>query len=435
MSSVLVKNVTAITMNDAGEIHERANIRIEGQRITYVGPADSDPDAGVGAETVVDGADRVALPGFVNAHTHAAMVLLRGYADDMALEPWLEEMIWPTEARLVADDVYWGTMLAAVEMLKSGTTTFCDMYHYFESTTRAMMDSGIRAAPSGVILGFLPEPEKRMQRAFDFCREWNGAADGRIKVMLAPHALYTCGRPIMEKFVAAASDLGVKLHTHLAETETEVLRVREEYGMHPVDAMNDIGMFDVGLVAAHCVYVTDEHIDIFREKNVGVAHNPTSNLKLASGVAPVQKMLERGVPVAIATDGAASNNNLDMLEEMRLTALIHKEDSRDPTAVSAHTALAMATRNGARALGLENEVGQLQAGMKADIVLFDFDKPHLCPRHNVVSHLVYSAMASDVDTVIVDGEILVRGGRMTQLDEKEIMRKVSEIGRKITAKR
>ncbi|MBI3920394.1 MAG: amidohydrolase [Armatimonadetes bacterium] len=425
-------------MNEAREILDHVDLRVEGQRIAAITPTGEEaraeapdrPRAKPG--TVIDGANMVAIPGLINAHTHAAMVLLRGYADDMALEPWLEEMIWPTESRIVAEDVYWGTMLATVEMLKSGTTTLCDMYHFFESAARAMRDAKIRGVPSGVLLGFLPEPERRLRQAMDFCKEWNGAAEGRITVMLAPHALYTCSREILEKFVEAAADLGVKLHTHLAETEAEVRRVQQEYGRHPVEAMDEIGMFDVGLVAAHCVHVTDEHIEIFREKKVGVAHNPTSNMKLASGSAPVQKMLQRGVTVGVATDGAASNNNLSMVEEMHLAALLDKVFSKDPTAVSAYSALEMATRNGARALGLQDQVGQLKEGMKADIVLFDFDKPHLCPRHNVVSHLVYSAMGSDVDTVLVDGEILLHKGKLTQLDEQEIMARASEAARRIT---
>jgi len=377
----------------------------------------------------------VAIPGLVNAHTHAAMVLMRGYADDMALEPWLSEKIWPTEARLTAEDVYWGTMLAAVEMLKSGTTTFCDMYHYFESTTRAMVDAGIRAAPSGVLLGFLPEPERRLKEAVAFCKEWNGAGNGRIIAMLGPHALYTCSRPLLEKFAEEASALGVKIHIHLAETATEVETVREQYGMHPVEAMDDMGLFDVGVVAAHCVHVEESHIDLLREKRVGIAHCPTSNLKLASGVAPVVRMLAKGATVALATDGAASNNNLDMLEEIRLAALLHKMAAGDPTVVSANTALEMATRNGAAALGLADQVGQIKPGMKADIVLLDFRKPHLSPCHNEVSHIVYSAGAGDVDTVIVDGRVLVLHGKLQHLDEAEIIARAAAIARRITGNR
>ncbi|NCO35682.1 MAG: hypothetical protein AUJ92_05270 [Armatimonadetes bacterium CG2_30_59_28] len=432
MNSILIENVTAVTMDDDRRVLHGVDLRVAGNRIVHVGSRNGCSENPASGTLRIDGSRMVAIPGLINAHTHAAMVLMRGYADDMALEPWLHEKIWPTEARLTSEDVYWGTMLATVEMLKSGTTTLCDMYHYFESTTRAMVDAGIRGVPSGVLLGFLPEPERRICEAVEFCREWNGAGNGRITVMLAPHALYTCSRSIMERLGEEAANLGVKIHTHLAETEVEVQTVREQYGMHPVEAMDAMGLFDVGVVAAHCVCVEEAHIDLFREKRVGVAHNPTSNLKLASGIAPVAKMLDRGVPVAIATDGAASNNNLDMLEETRLTALLHKVAAKDPTAVSAYTALEMATRNGAAALGLGDQVGQLKAGMKADIVLLDFDKPHLSPRHNEISHIVYSAMASDVDTVIVDGEIQVRGGNLVNLDEKEIMSRASEIARRVT---
>jgi 5-methylthioadenosine/S-adenosylhomocysteine deaminase len=326
-------------------------------------------------------------------------------------------------------------MLAAVEMIRGGTTCFNDMYHTFRAATRAMMDSGIRACPSGVLLGFLPDAPQRLEKAIDFCREMNGAADGRIKVMLAPHALYTVEPPLLQRVREAALELGVPVHTHLQETQDEMKQIAEKYnGKSAIQVMNEIGVFDAPTLAAHCVYVSDADVDILRTKRVAVAHNPTSNLKLASGIAPIVRYLQEGVLVGIATDGAASNNDLDMIEEMRLTALLHKVATLDPTALDAYTALELATRRGAECLRLENEIGQIAPGFKADIALFDFRAPHLTPRHNVISHLVYAARASDVHTVVIDGKAVLSNREFTQIDVEKVMAEASHYAARMTGK-
>lgn len=436
MSRILISPVTAVTCNDQFEVIEHAAIQIDGARIVYIGPAATAPP--FEAEDTISGEHLVAMPGLINAHTHSAMTLLRGYADDMALEPWLQDMIWPFERHLEAEDVYWGTLLAICEMLRGGTTCFADMYHFYERGVQAMLETGIRACPGAVLLGFLPEPERRIANGIAFIREYQGAGDGRITPFMSPHSLYTCNREQWDTIIKGARDLNVPIETHAAETRREVAEVTAQWGQSPIKTLKQIGALEGPLLAAHCVYVDEQDLEIMAEQRGGesvlrVAHNPTSNLKLASGFAPVEKFLNAGITVGLGPDGTASNNNLDMWEEMRLAALLHKATTGDPTIVSAQQALLMATREGARCLNLESDIGSLQAGRKADIILVDFDKPHLYPRHNVVSHLVYAAGAADVDTVLVDGQVLLRKGQFTQLDAKQICAEAETIAHRLAA--
>lgn len=405
-------------MDDQRGVHERASILIEDSVISAI-VTDGEPPA---ADRVIDASGQVALPGFVNCHTHAAMTLLRGVADDMPLQTWLEQRIWPTEARLEADDVYWGAMLAIAEMIRGGVTTFNDMYHFFEATARAVADSGIRANLSGVLLGFLPDAEQRLETAIAFAREWKDACDGRLVTMLGPHAPYSCPNHLLERVIAGAVDLGIGLHVHLSETADEVEESRRQWGVSPVQLMDKLGLFNCRpVLAAHCVHLSDDDIALLRDERVGVSHNPGSNLKLAAGIARLPDLLRADVVVGLGTDGAASNNNLDMIEEMRLAALIHKGISGDPTVVSAPEALYLATRGGAEALGIADRVGMISPGMHADVVLIDSSRPHLWPPHNLVSHLVYAARAGDVRTVLVDGRPLLLDGDLQTIDEERVM--------------
>jgi 5-methylthioadenosine/S-adenosylhomocysteine deaminase len=300
------------------------------------------------------------------------------------------------------------------------------MYFFYHEGVRAMLESGIRACPGGVLLGFLPEPQKRIANAIAFAREYSDAGDGRVKPTLAPHSLYTCNREQWEAMIKGARDNNLMMTTHASETQREVADVTAQWGQSPIQSLKQIGALDGPLLAAHCVHVDDCDLEIMQKTDFRVAHNPTSNMKLASGFAPIQKYLQAGITVGLGPDGTASNNNLDMWEEMHLAALLHKGTTGDPTAVSAQQALLMATHQGARCLNLHNDVGSLEVGKKADIVLVDFDKPHLTPRHNVVSHLVYAANSADVDTVLVDGRVLMRGGAWTRLDAKAIAAQASK---------
>jgi 5-methylthioadenosine/S-adenosylhomocysteine deaminase len=315
-------------------------------------------------------------------------------------------------------------MLGIAEMLRGGTTCFNDMYHFFDATAQAIADSGIRGCPSLVLLGFLPSAENDLSRALELAKEWQGKGEGRVMPMLGPHAPYSCENSYLEDVVKAAKGTGLGLHIHLSESRREVEECLQTHRKTPIAKVAEAGVFECPTLAAHCVHATYDDIGILSHFGVGVSHNPGSNLKLASGFAPVLEMLGQGVKVGIGTDGAASNNNLDMFEEMRLAALLPKATSGDPTALHAQQALEMATLGSAMALGLDKDIGSLEVGKKADLILLDFRQPHLVPRHDVISHIVYSARASDVHTVIVDGKVLFQG-RFTTLDEDKVCAEAS----------
>ncbi|UCC67450.1 MAG: amidohydrolase [Armatimonadota bacterium] len=426
MESWLIRNATVVTMDDDGRVLPEADILIEATEIAGLWPRSEAPQNPPEARAI-DAAGMVAMPGMINAHTHCAMTLLRGYADDMPLMPWLEERIWPFEMKLQEDDVYWGTLLGIAEMIRGGVTCFNDMYHYFESTSRAVLDSGIRANVSGVLLAFLPDAKERLERAIEFAKQWKDKGDGLLVTMLGPHAPYTCPNHLLDRVIEGAHEAGVGIHIHVSETAQEVTDSQRDFSQTPVERLKDIGLLDVSpVLAAHCVHLTDSDIATLVESQVGISHNPGSNMKLASGTAPIPKLLEANAIVGLGTDGAASNNNLDILEEARLAALLHKLQADDPTVVAARQALCMATRGGARALGIHHRVGQIKPGMKADLVLLDFRLPHLFPRHDVVSHLVYAARAGDVRTVFVNGRPLMIDRQLQTLDEDEIFGQVTE---------
>ena len=428
MSKLLIKNATVIPMTGQAKMITDGEIAIEGNKIAFVGPKGTVP-ADWAASEIIDATGMVAMPGFVNCHTHAAMTLLRSYADDMPLMQWLSERIWPLEDRLTGEDVYWGTMLCILEMIKSGTTTFADMYFFMDDIAKAVEQTGIRACLSRGMIGVAPTAQRALDETGVFVEKWKGAAAGRITTMVGPHATFTCPPDYLKKVMSIALRSNVGIHIHVAETRSEVDDIRKLYGKTPVEYLNDLGLLDFQVLAAHCVHVTQNDIKILKEKNVGVAHNPESNMKLSSGIAPVPQMLAEGINVGLGTDGAASNNNLDMMEEMRTAALLHKVNSGDPTTIPSYTALEMATINGGKVIGLD--IGILQPGFKADVILIDFEKPHLYPRHDIVAHTVYAAQSSDVDTVIIDGKVLLRKGQVTTMDEKEILYNVQRCANRV----
>ncbi len=427
----LLSPVTAVTC-DADRVIEDAAIHIENGRISYVGARAGAPE--FAPDETVGGAHLVAMPGLVNTHTHAAMTLVRGYADDMPLEPWLQEKIWPYEANLSGAHVHKGTQLAAAEMIRGGTTTCVDMYFFYEEGTRAFIESGLRASPCATLLGFLPDAQRKIANGIAWAREFRGAANGRISPMLAPHSLYTCNRAQWELIVAGAREYDLQITTHISETRRENQDVAAAWGASPVQALHQIGALENPLLAAHCVYTDERDREIMEQTPFFVAHNPQSNLKLGSGIAPIADYRARGICVGLGPDGTASNNNLDMWEELRLAATLHKATAGDATLISARQALQMATIDGARCLGLDKEIGSLEVGKKADIVLLDFDKPHLTPRHNVVSHLVYAAGAADVCSVMVDGNWLFKDGEWLTLDVQEICATSEKMARELVQK-
>jgi len=416
MARVLFAGGTFITMDERRPVVE-GYMSVADGRIEWIGPERPTGEF----DEIVDGRGKWFLPGLVNTHSHAAMSLLRGYGDDMELGEWLEKKMWPAEARFTGDDVYWGTLLAIVEMLKSGTTCFADMYDQMDRVAEAVAESGIRAALARGVIGLCPPEVQRakLDDAVRFARQWNGAADGRITTMLAPHAPYTCPPEYIERIVEAAHELDLPVHIHLSETRREVEEHERKYGLRPVEHMARIGLFSRPCLAAHAVHLTDKEIETLAQYGVHVSHNPGSNLKLASGFARLADLLRAGVTVGLGTDGAASNNNLDMFEEIRLAALIAKATTGDATAVGAFQALRLGTVDGARALWLD-DVGKLAPGMKADIIAVDAEQPHFYPRSDVVSHLVYAASGADVTDVWIDGQAVVRGRMCVRLDEERI---------------
>lgn len=423
--NTLIKNVIALLPDGTTPI---ANIAVVDDRIVAVGDVPEDFQA----EKIIDGTQHFAIPGFVNAHTHASMTLLRSYADDMKLMDWLEQMIWPIEAKLRSDDIYWGAMLAAVEMIRSGTTAFADMYGPDMERVAEVVDvSGLRGVLSRGLIGVAPDSDKKLEENATLYENYHGAAQGRITVMFGPHALYTCPPDYLKKIAAKAQALGAEVHIHMSETVGEIENCLKEYGKRPFAHVASTGLFENGTLAAHCVHLDDEDIDIIKKYHIRVAHNPGSNMKLASGTAPVPRLLEDGVCVALGTDGASSNNNLDMLDEVQLAALMHKVHTLDPLAVPALTAVKMGTEYGAQALSLP-DVGRLRAGDKADIVLFSMRGAAWTPCYNPVSLLAYAAKSSSIDTVMVDGKILMENGALTTMDEERILFEAQKVADRLT---
>ncbi|OJF17372.1 MAG: N-ethylammeline chlorohydrolase [Bacillaceae bacterium G1] len=400
---------------------------VEDGIIRYVGPPKVDEPGTFDAMTNLRG--KILLPGLVNTHTHAAMSLLRGYADDLPLQQWLEEKMWPMEAQFTDREVYWGSALSVVEMIKSGTTCFADMYDHMDQVARVVEEAGVRACLARGVIG-LGEPavvQGKIAEMTQFAKAYHGAANGRITTMVSPHALYTCPPEVLEQIIAISEELDLPIHTHLSETKKEVEDCWATYGKPPVLVLEEIGLFRRPTHVAHAVHLTEAELDLLAQRGVSVSHNPGSNLKLASGIAPVPAMLRRGMTVSLGTDGAASNNNLDMFEEMRLASLIHKGNTLDPLAVSAEQALAMATVEGAKSLGLDAVIGTLEAGKEADFIVVQPTQPHWQPLYDPVSHLVYSARAEDVLDVYVQGKPIMLNRQLTTLDEERIVYEVRQI--------
>jgi 5-methylthioadenosine/S-adenosylhomocysteine deaminase len=434
---VLLTNALVVTMDEHFTVFPSGAVAVGGGAIVAVG----DIAGGYQAAERIDCRGRVVMPGLVNAHTHAPMALLRGLADDLRLDVWLMGYMMPVEREFVRPEfVALGTRLACAEMIRAGTTCFADMYYFEESVAEAAAAAGMRAMCAQAVLKF-PAPdaasyEDSLARARDFIARWHGHP--LVVPAVAPHAPYTCTEEILRECAELAAEFGVPLHTHLAETAFEVDQSRHEHGMPVVPWVKKQRLFDARVLAAHCVHVDEGEIRTLKNADAGVAHNPTSNLKLGSGIAPVTKMLELGVAVGIGTDGAASNNDLDMFEETRLAALLAKGLGGDPTALPARQALAMATRIGAHAVHLGAVAGSLEPGKRADLIVVDLDRVHNVPRfardsNAVYSQLVYAAKSTDVIDVMCDGRWLMRDRRLLTLEERELTAAARDVARRIDA--
>ncbi|AFS79094.1 5-methylthioadenosine/S-adenosylhomocysteine deaminase MtaD [Gottschalkia acidurici 9a] len=426
--NILIKGTNLITMNENKDIKENIDIAIEGNRIKYIGEIKED----FKVDKVIDGTNKITMPGLVNTHTHIPMSLFRNYADDLPFWEWLHEKILPLEKGLSGDHVYWGSMLSIAEMLSSGITTFVDMYFFMDDISKAVEETGIRGCLALSLSGNEITGESQLIETKKFIEKWNGKANGRIKTRIAPHAPYSCTPEFLNQIISLAKEYNQGINIHVSESKKEMEDSYKLYGKSPIEHINDLGLFDVPTIAVHCVQLSDRDINILKEKEVTVANNPGSNLKLANGFARVDALLKAGVNVTLGTDGSASNNNLNMFEEMNLAALINKGVTEDPLSVPAYTALEMATINGAKAIGLEDEIGSIEIGKKADIIMIDINKPHFYPRYNLISSLVYSAQASDVDTVIIDGEILMEEKKLKTIDVESVMKKCRKDGKGLT---
>jgi len=422
-------------MDPEDTLIENGAVAVSADRIVEVGTEDA-LTASFQAAKTIDAQGGIIMPGLVNTHTHAAMTCFRGLADDLPLMTWLHDHIFPAEAKLTSEMVYQGTLLACAEMILSGTTTFCDMYLFEEAVAQAAREAGMRAVVGEVLYDF-PSPNygsvvQGLKYTEALIEKWRD--DPLITIAVEPHSPYLCSPDLLEKTKAIADRNAAPMVIHLSESEHEVAQVRAKYGKTPVEHLAEIGFLSPNLIADHCVALSDNDIRLLKDFDVKVAHNPESNMKLASGVAPIPKLLEHGITVGIGTDGCASNNNLDLFQEMDTVAKLHKVHTLDPTVMNARTVVRMATIDGARVLGIGDIIGSLEAGKKADIIIIDTRRPHLIPMYNIYSHLVYAVMGSDVVTAIVDGRVLMEDRVLTTLDVDEVMAAVNRIAQDIIVK-
>jgi 5-methylthioadenosine/S-adenosylhomocysteine deaminase len=436
--NLLIHGGTIVTMREDRIIRDGA-IAIENGTIVDVGKSEEILRKYSSGYEKINAKGRVVVPGLVNTHQHAAMSLLRGYADDLPLQEWLEKWIWPIEGLMTAEDIYVGSLLTAIESIMGGTTTVNTMYHYMpgENEAKALAEAGVRGVVGHVCFSWRKDEDRRALE--DLAKNWHGKAGGLIRVSVDPHAPYTVDPEYMKGLKMLRGELNRKYgsekapiiwHIHVAETFDEADKIRKAFNVDVrggvMEYLDSLGVLDEHVIAAHCVALTDRDIAVMKARGVKASHNPVSNLKLASGISPVPKMLEHGITVSLGTDSPCSNNAADMFEVMKVAALLHKGVNRNPTVLSAQQVLRMATLDGARALCWDNEIGSIEAGKRADLAIINFEKPHLCPLYNEFSHLVYATKSSDVETVIINGKIVMENRRLTTLDVDKVIEMVEK---------
>jgi 5-methylthioadenosine/S-adenosylhomocysteine deaminase len=431
-ADILVTNGTVLTL-DAGDTEiSNGAVAIDGDTITAVGPTDEFGDWSV--SQVIDANGGIIMPGLINSHTHAAMTCFRGLADDLQLMTWLNDHIFPAEAKLDDQKVYSGTLLACAEMIMSGTTCFCDMYLFEDAVARAAKDAGMRAVVGEVLYDFDSPNYGSIENGIGYTQNlidsWQ--EDPLVSIAVEPHSAYLCGPELLKKAFKLSQSHNLTFVIHLAESKSEVEQIKERFDRTPVEHLAELGILAPNVLACHCVELTENDIALLQRFDVKVAHNAESNMKLASGVAPIPRLIDEGICVGMGTDGCASNNDLDLFQEMDSVAKLHKAKSLDPTVMDAPTVLKMATINGARTLGLETVTGSLETGKKADLIIVDTNKPHLTPMYSPVSHLVYAAKGSDVTTSIINGTVVMNDGRLKTMDLKAVMDDVNRIAKEVT---
>jgi 5-methylthioadenosine/S-adenosylhomocysteine deaminase len=432
---LIVTGGTVLTMDAARHIYNDGAVAVRGDSIVAVGSR-NDIASRYDAARTIDAHDEIVMPGLINGHQHAAMSLFRGLADDLALNDWLQKYIFPAEARNVTPDfVTWGTRLGVLEMLRGGTTTYADMYYFEDEVARATKAAGMRGVLGETVIDFPAPDNKSVPQALAYTEKYiqHWQDDPLITPAIAPHSIYTCSTKTLQQAAALARKYHAPILIHLSEAPFEGEQSRAKYGLSPAAYLENIGVLGPDITAAHCVWVDAGDMKLLASRDVGCVHNPSSNMKLASGTSPVVDLISAGVPVGLGTDGAASNNDLDMFEEMDLAAKLQKLARMDPRVLPAEQVVAMATINGARALHMERQIGSLEAGKKADVILIRTDAPHATPMYNIYSQLVYALKASDVDTVIVGGKIVMEHRHMLTLDEPQILAKAREYAKKIQA--
>jgi len=429
---LLIRGCQILTMDPRDRTFRQGLVAVSNGRILYVG-SDGVNYAGT---IEIDGRGKLLMPGLINAHTHIAMTLLRGIAEDIPLDEWLEKVIWPREAKLKPEDVYAGTLLGCVELIKTGTTCFNDMYFFMDQVAEAVARSGLRAvlAEGMIEQGGLGRGREALRRGESFAKSFDGFAGCRVRTRLGPHSEYSCSPEFLRAVKEKADSLGVGIHMHLAESKSHADSVARKLGKSATKQLEEISFLDEKLIVAHSIHIDHEEIKILADHRVGVAHCPVSNMKVALGTARVVEMVNKGVPVGIGTDGPASNNHLDMLKDVKIAGLAQKSLYNDATALPAKRLLRMVTIDGAKALGLEKMIGSIELGKRADLILIDLNKPHLTPPTDPWTTIAHAAMGSDVDTVIVDGRVLMQSRRLTELNEQEVILRATEVAQELASR-
>lgn len=433
-ADILLVNGTVVIADSRGSVIENAVVAVRNGEIIACGTADTSTNYEA-AETI-DVKGKIIMPGLINTHTHAAMTIFRGFADDLVLQDWLENYIWPAEGKYINEEtVRLGTLLAIAEMIRSGTTTFADMYFFENTVGEVAREAGIRVLLGESLIDFstpnAATPEEGLEYTEMLLQKWQN--DSLVKVSVALHSPYTCSPELLKSGKELADKYRVPLQIHVSETESEVNDIMTRFGFTPFGYLENLGILGDNIVAAHCVHLTDDDIRLIVERKVGVSHNLQSNLKLASGISPIPDLSYSGAEIGLATDGASSNNDLNMFEEMDLTAKVHKAIRKDATVLDAQTVVEMATIGGAKVLGMDNRIGSVEVGKRADLIIIDTNKPHLTPMFNPYSHIVYAVDGADVETVIIDGKIVMRDYKLLTIDENEIMEQVRELAAQIKA--
>lgn len=422
----LITNAYVLDMvGDTANI-EKKDILINNNIIEKI---EKDIDKDIVVDEKINAKNMLVMPGLINTHTHLAMSIFRGYKTDKKLMDWLENAIYPVEDKLKPEDIYWNSYLSCLEMIKSGTTTCNDMYFGMNKTVEAIRDTGLRAIVAWCIKD--DSIKDKIEQTREYAKKYNYDENSKIKISVSADAPHTCNPDTIKLCVDLAKELKTGLHIHLAETIDEETKIKSRYNKRSTEYLNDLDVFDVPVVLAHGIYVSDSDIEILKKIKGGISHNPISNCKLSSGICDVTKLRKNGISIGLGTDGIGSTTTMDMFEEMKTAAYLQKVNTMEPSSISAYDILKMATIEGAKVLGLENEIGTLEPGKKADVIFIKTDKLHMCPANDVCANLVYSSNGADVETVMIDGKVIMQNRKMINLDEKQVMRQVKKIAKRL----